>query len=74
MLRHVSKLDGVALKVDAYTDLDLRAAWHFHPAWSAALVGKNLLHDGVVQTESNIRFGQRNLIERSVFLQFTFQP
>ena len=73
MLRYVSRLNGVNLRVDGYTDFDLRLGWQFHSHWSLALVGKNLLQKGVVQTESDISFGERNLVERSVFLQLNFQ-
>ena len=72
MLRYVDELEGVAFKIDSYTELDLRWAWQFRPDLQVALVGKNLLKDSHQEYESEI-FGGRNLIERSVFLQLTWE-
>ena len=44
LLRYVSAQTAPGTEVPGYTDLNLRAAWRFHPKLEVALVGSNLLH------------------------------
>jgi iron complex outermembrane receptor protein len=59
--------DGIA----AYSELDLRVAWHASDDWSLSLVGQNLLHD------QHVEFGppdSRGALERAAYVKVEWRP
>lgn len=72
-LRHVGALD--ALAVDAYQDLDLRAAWSLRPGLWLELVGQNLLHDHRLEyrDSTDTTFGPAITVERQARLGLRWQ-
>ena len=67
-LRHVGSLPLPA--VPAYTTADLRYGWRFHPGWSVALVGRNLLRRDHAEFEAA---PGRSEIARAVLVQLAWQ-
>lgn len=63
-LRYVGEVTEPA--VDAYTELDARAAWRPDPAWEISVAGRNLLHDDHLEYVSDL-FIQQGRIERSFY-------
>jgi iron complex outermembrane receptor protein len=67
-LRHVAALPNPA--VPSYTTADLRYGWRFLPAWTAAVVGRNLLRRN--HPEFDAAPG-RSEISRSLLVQLAWQ-
>lgn len=62
---------GVAVTVPAYTELDIRLAWHASPALEVSFVGQNLLH--ARHPEYGIPSATRAEISRNLYARITWR-
>jgi iron complex outermembrane receptor protein len=69
-LRYVDELDGFGTQsIDAYWELDARAAWRPRKGLELAVVGQNLLEDRHAEFVSELGDVPLSEVERSVYVQ-----
>lgn len=61
------------LKVDAYTDIDVRLAWLPTDAWEFSIIGQNLLHDSKSEFREFLELETSGKIQRIVYAQATYR-
>lgn len=70
-IRHVDEIGLARSVVDAYTTLDVRAAWRPRPNIELSLSGRNLVDANRVEFQSELGDVTRTAMQRSVHLQMS---